>query len=122
MLKDEVNKLNLNDIYSLILFVIFQLKKLPEYAVLSELVYSVDQNSLLNLCKQFGGMTITIPTLDELNDVLDALLIYCYVNIENKSFDYAISLLNREQTNLDHVKEIYMQVVEVTTEYDFRRN
>lgn len=121
MLKDELNKLTNDDIYSLILFTIFQLKKLPEYAVLSELIYSVDRNSLLNLCKQFGGMTIKLPTLEELNTVVDGLLLYCYVQLEHKSIDDALLLLSKDTDNLDGVKKVYQQIGEVVSDYDFRR-
>lgn len=121
MLKDELNKLTNDDIYSLILFTIFQLKKLPEYAVLSELIYSVDRNSLLNLCKQFGGMTIKLPTLEELNTVVDGLLLYCYVQLEHKSIDDALLLLSKDIDNLDDVKKVYQQIGEVVSDYDFRR-
>lgn len=121
MLKDELNKLTNDDIYSLILFTIFQLKKLPEYAVLSELIYSVDRNSLLNLCKQFGGMTIKLPTLEELNTVVDGLLLYCYVQLEHKSIDDALLLLSKDIDNLDGVKKVYQQIGEVVSDYDFRR-
>ena len=122
MLKDDLNKLNTNDIYSLILFVILQLKQLPEYAVISELIYSVDKDSLLNLCHQFGGMTITIPTLDELNDVVDALLLYCYVNIEHKDIDYSLSLLNRSADASENIRDIYFKITSVISDYDFRRH
>ena len=64
-----MNKNNLlafdnTDIYSIILFIIFKIKKLPEYAALSELVYVLDKDSLLKLCEYFGGTTIKIPTIE----------------------------------------------------------
>lgn len=121
MLKDELNKLTTNDVYSLILFTIFQLKKLPEYAVLSELIYSLDRDSLLNLCKQFGGMTITIPTLDDLNVVVNALLLYCYVQLEHKTIEESLEILNKDQTTLEQIKSVYMQIGNVISDYDFRR-
>lgn len=121
MLKDELNKLSTNDIYSLILFVILQLKKIPEYAVLSELIYSVDHNSLLNMCKQFGGTTIKVPTLDELETIVDALLLYCYVNLEHKSYEDGINLVTSDSSKIDNIKCAYLQILEVISDYDFRR-
>ncbi len=121
MLKEELNKLNTNDIYSLILFAILQLKRIPQYAILSELIYSVDKDSLLNLCQQFGGMTITIPTLDELDDVVDALLLYCYVNLEHQDINDGLKLLNKDDEKLEDIKCIYNQILRVIADYDFRR-
>ena len=121
MLKEDLNKLSTNDIYSLILFAILQLRKDPNYAVLSELIYSVDENSLLNLCRHFGGMTITIPTTEELDTVINALLLYCYTQLEHKDFDYAITLLNKDDCDIDKVTEVYEHIIGIVADYDFRR-
>lgn len=121
MLKEDLNKLSTDDIYSLVLFAILQLKKAPEYSVLSELIYSLDRDSLLNLCKQFGGMTIKIPTLEELEDVIDALLLYCYVNIEHKTFEDGVAFLDKDDKDIDRIKDVYCGIVEVVSDYDFRR-
>ena len=43
------------DIYSLILFALFKLRDIPDYLVLSELVYVLDKDNLLKLCEYFGG-------------------------------------------------------------------
>lgn len=64
------------DIYSLILFALFKLRDIPDYLVLSELVYILDKDSLLKLCEYFGGTTIHIPTIDELESLLYSLLLY----------------------------------------------
>lgn len=121
MLKEDVSKLKTVDIYSLILFVIFQLHKVPEYAVLSELIYTVDKNSLLNLCKQFGGLTITIPTLEELDFVVDALLLYCYVNLEHKSLEEALSLLNIDKNQSKQLYNTYETLLATLKDFDFQR-
>lgn len=122
MIKDDLEKLSTNDIYSLILFVILQLKASPEYAVLSELIYSLDRDSLLNLCKQFGGMTIAIPTLDELNTIVDALLLYLYVNLEHKPFECGMALLDIDSKSVAKVTTAYHKIMEVISDFDFRRS
>lgn len=121
MLKEDLNKLNTDDVCSLVLFAILQLKRSPEYAVLSELIYSLDRDSLLNLCKQFGGMTLKIPTLDELDDVIDALLLYCYTNLEHKSFEDGVVLLDKDAKTTERIKTIYCNIIDVISDYDFRR-
>ena len=75
-IKEEVNKLKSQDIYSLMLFALFKLKDVPEYSSLSELVYILDKDSLLKLCEYFGGMTIKIPTIKELESMVYLLLLY----------------------------------------------
>jgi len=69
------------DIYSLILFALFKLRDIPDYLVLSELIYVLDKDSMLKLCEYFGGTTIHIPTIDELESILYSLLLYQYVDI-----------------------------------------
>ena len=121
MIKDELNKLSVSDIYSLILFAIFQLKKDPKYATLSEMIYVVDKESLLNMCKQFGGMTIRIPTLDDLNLMVNALLLYCYVNIEHKSLDEGLSLCCKDEIQKQDIIQVYSTIIDVISDFDFRR-
>ena len=121
VIKEDLDKLSTEDIYSLVLFAILQLKTSPEYAVLSELIYSLDRDSLLNLCKQFGGITITIPTLDELNAVIDALLLYVYVNLEHKPVEYGLALLDVDAQTSKEVIKIYSKINDVISGFDFRR-
>lgn len=120
MIKEELDKLTTNDIYSLILFAILQLRKSPEYAVLSELIYAVDRDSLLHLCKQFGGMTITIPTLEEMETVVNALLLYCYVNLEKQPIEKSLELCSNND-NREEILKVYNTIIEVISDYDFRR-
>ena len=72
----ELNNLKSQDIYSLILFALYKLREIPEYSTLSELAYIVDKENLLKLCEYFGGTTIHIPTIDELESILYSLLLY----------------------------------------------
>ena len=62
-------KLKYIDVYSLMLFAMFKLRDIPEYASLSEMVYILDKDSLLKLCEYFGGLTIKIPTIEELESI-----------------------------------------------------
>ena len=75
-IKEAVATLKETDIYSLMLFAMFKLRDIPEYSSLSELVYILDKDSLLKLCEYFGGTTIKIPTIEELETLLYALTIY----------------------------------------------
>ena len=106
-IKSELNNLKDSDIYSLILFILFKLKDKAEYSTLSELIYILDKESLLKLCEYFGGLTITIPKIDDLENIVYALLLYTYVNIDNLSIEESIKLLSKKSSNLDIIKSIY---------------
>ena len=84
-IKSKLDSLHLSDIYSLILFVMYKIQDIPEYAMLSELCYLLDGANLTRLLTYFAGKTITIPTEDEFANMSKALLLYQYVNIEGKS-------------------------------------
>ena len=86
----ELDNLRTKDIYSLILFALFKLKDLPEYSALSELAYILDKENLLKLCEFFGGMTITIPTMQELESIVYSLVLYQYVNIDGMEYNDAV--------------------------------
>ena len=117
---DALNALNKTDIYSLMLFTLYKMKEVPEYSTLSELCYVLDGDNLSKFLSYFGGMTITIPTLSEMRLLVQALLLYQYVNIEEGEFNEALKALADEFTE-DQIKEVYDKVVEVIRDYDFRR-
>ena len=107
------------DIYSLILFALFRLRDIPDYLVLSELVYILDKDSLLKLCEYFGGTTIHIPTIDELESILYSLLLYQYVDIEHMDYDKAIDLLGQKSSKLRKIKSDYVKLQSVLSNYSF---
>lgn len=59
--------------FSYLLELMPPLHEVPEYSWLPELFSIVGHERLLLLCKYAGGESIKIPTLDELNDSIDAL-------------------------------------------------
>ena len=117
-IKSELNKLRTKDTYSLLLFVLYKLKDIPEYSGVSELAYILDENNFLNLCEYFGGLTITIPTINELRDIVDALLIYQYVDIDGLDYNDAVIKIGFESSQLRHAKKIYTNIKEVIKEYN----
>ena len=71
--KDSLKQLNSSDTYSLILFCLYKIKNNEKYSTLSELAYVLDKDNLLKLCEYFGGLTIKIPTIDEIESLVQAL-------------------------------------------------
>lgn len=120
VIKEELNKLNKMDIYSLILFSLFKLRKIPEYSALSELVYILDKDSLLKLCEYFGGTTIKIPTIKELENLVYILVLYQYVNIEKMKYEDAVKIIGFNSSDLKRVKSDYKKLCDIIEEYDIK--
>jgi len=119
--KQEILKLKQTDIYSLLLFVLFKLRDLPEYSTLSELAYVIDKDNLLKLCEYFGGLTIKIPTINELQSIVYSLTIYQYVNVEGKTFKEALDLIGRpKDLELSQIKSDYFKIAGLMEEYSFK--
>lgn len=110
------------DIYSLILFALFKLRDIPDYLVLSELIYVLDKDSMLKLCEYFGGTTIHIPTIDELESILYSLLLYQYVNIQKMEYDKAVELLGQKSSKLRKIKSDYIKLESVLSNYSFNKD
>ena len=122
-IKTELDKLQKNDVYSVILFVLYQLHNIPEYSALSELAYVLDEQNLYNLCNAFGGCIIKIPTPAELKTITKALLLYQCVNVEGLDFNDALDLIDKESNDVSikDVKEAYQKVCSALSKYEFKQ-
>lgn len=118
-MKDELKKLNETDIYSLSLFLLYNLTEIPEYCTLSELPYLINREDLLTLCSYYGGMTIKIPTLDELDGVMKAILVYQETTLGNKTLGEVASSLGYDLKDGSFIK-IFKKLSEVLSKYEFK--
>ena len=118
-IKTELNNLQNADIYSLLLFTLYQCRHSNEYSALSELAYILDEKNLLSLCEYFGGMTITIPTIEELELLLCGLSVFKSINIDKLSVEYSLSMYASHKFSLDEIKTSYLQISEVMENYCF---
>ena len=116
-IKEELVKLKEMDIYSLILFSLFKLRDIPEYSTLSELAYILDKDNLLKLCEYFGGITIKIPTIDELESLVYSLVLYQYVDIDKMDYKDAINIIGHKSSDLRKVKSDYIKLKEILSKY-----
>ena len=116
-IKKELDNLKMNDTYSLILFVLYKIRDIDEYSVISELAYILDKEELLNLCEYFGGMTIRIPTINELESIINSLLLYQYVNIDGYSYDEAVDKIGFDSFQLRQVKKDYSKICSILDKY-----
>lgn len=118
-IKEELSKLKDTDVYSLILFALYKIKDVPEYSTLSELVYILDKDSLLKLCEYFGGLTIKIPTVDELVNLVYSLVLYQWVNIDGMDYEEAVKQIGHKSTDLRTVKSNYIELCKILDNYRF---
>lgn len=118
-ISQELNKLTESDIYSLMLFALYKTTELPEYSSLSQLSYILDKANLLKLCEYYGGTTIRIPTITELETLLNSLLVYQLVDIEGKSLETVLDDMRvKNGSNLD-IKRNYYVIKELLSKYNF---
>lgn len=118
---ESLNSLNKTDVYSMLLFTLYKMQDLPEYSTLCELCYVLDNDNLTKLLAYYGGMTIRIPTLQELRLVVQALLLYQYVNMENGDFSEALDAIGLEYP-VEEVKKVYQKLCDVIANYEFERS
>lgn len=122
-IRDSLNSLQLSDIYSLMFFILYKVQDVAEYATLSELCYLLDGNNILRLINYFAGKTITIPTENELTILVNALLLYQYVNIDGLGLADAHEKLNNLTAKQhDKVTELYVKMIPIITEYNIDRS
>ena len=118
-LKNDLDKLKMTDTFSLILFVLYKMRDVNEYSAISELAYILDKDSLLNLCEYFGGTTIKIPTIEELESIINSLLLYQYINIDGYSYNDAINKIGFDSFQLRQVKKDYTKICSILSKYSF---
>ena len=122
-IKKSLNNLHLSDIYSLILFILFKVQEIPEYAVVSELCYLLDGANMTRLLTYFAGKTVTFPTEAEMATVTNALLMYQYINIDGETFTAAQNkLVGLTQKEKDKVTELYVQILPIMKQYNIDRS
>lgn len=116
-IKENLLTLKDMDIWSLILFALYKLKDIPEYSTISEMAYVLDKDNLLKLCEYFGGLTIKIPTIDELELLVHSLVLYQYVNIDGMDYEKAIEIVGNDSADLRAIKSGYIKICEILSKY-----
>lgn len=116
-----LEELDKKDIYSLILFCLYKLKNNPNYSTLSELIYVLDNENFIKFINYYGGQTITIPTINDLNNILTSLL--ALEDLENSDLNLDV-ILKKLDVKISDKKQVAqnMQVLkELLNDYDFKR-
>ena len=121
-IKANLDKLHLSDIYSLMLFVLYKLQDVPDYATLSELCYLLDGANLTRLLTYFSGKTLQIPTQAEFANLSNALLMYQYVNIDGNTLTEAQEKLEDvTPKQKEQIMELYIKIIPIMKSYNIDR-
>ena len=118
-IKSELNSLKESDIWSLLLFSMYKLRDIPECSTLSELAFVLDKPNLLKLCEYFGGLTISIPTIEDLEIMLCALVMYSSIDINHESENVALAKLP-SNANVRKIKTYYRNLQTILSNYSFQ--
>lgn len=120
--KQSLDNLRLSDVYSLMLFALYKVQDIPDYAVLSELCYLLDGSNLNRLFTYFAGQTITFPTKDEMSIVTNALLLYQYVQIDGMAYnDAQEKLTDLTNSKRKKVTDLYLKLLPIMANYNIDR-
>lgn len=97
-------------VYTLALGLLYVLKEEEPYRNLSRIAFVLDRKSFDSLIDNLGGMTVTLPTREEVNAMLKALIYYQIRYLENKSVSEACRLSGasiKDITQVDlHARQI----------------
>lgn len=118
-IKSNIEKLNKEDIYSLMMILLFASRNNPKYSALNELAYLLDHDSFLNFIKYYGGQTIKVPTYDEMQNALKVLLLYQFYKIEHKDWHIALDMAGFEPSETFSAKRRLTKFVQVVDNEEF---
>ena len=119
MLNNDIKELKNEDFYSILLFVLFKLSNDPEYSSLSRLAYILDRDNLLKFCKMFGGLTIKVPTMEELEILCSGLLLYQKIDIEKQPADKVEESFDFDIYSKNELIGLYRKIRKVIKDYEF---
>ena len=120
--KTSLDNLHLSDVYSLMLFILYKVQDIPDYATLSELCYLLDGSNINRLFTYFAGQTVTFPTREEMSILSNALLLYQYVQIDGMTYtDGAEKLTGLTNSQRKQVLDLYLKLLPVMLEYNIDR-
>lgn len=88
----NLDRLSKEDSTSIAISLLYTLRGFPQYTITSELAYLLDQKSFINLLKYYGGKTIRIPSMEEIENIMKVLLLYQYYEVNHNSWSESLKL------------------------------
>lgn len=89
--------------YTLALGLLYVLKDEEPYRNLSRIAFVLDRKSFDSLIDNLGGMTVKIPTREEVDSMIKALVYYQVRYLENKSFSEACRLSGANLADINKI-------------------
>lgn len=83
---------------------------LSRYSRMPELYGELGRKAFLNLIRVFGGMTLHVPTEEELVKAIAEIHIYSEIRLNPSSNSIARQLANKYQCSTDDIRSIYLRV------------
>lgn len=115
---DKMKTLGYDSSFSYILFLLYKLSDDPKYATLSELPFLMNKENLLTFLDYYGGKTITLPTKQQLLNVISALSIMQQTSFKNLTDNEVEEMVS----DIQHKKEIlncYRDIQGILSRYEF---
>lgn len=100
----DLDRLSKEDTTSIAISLLYTLRGFPQYTITSELSYLLDQKSFINLVKYYGGKTIRIPSIDEIESILRVLLLYQYYEVNHNSWSDSLKLAGFEESEANSAR------------------
>ncbi len=117
MKKQYLDELNFSQLYNFILFVLYKLRNHPDFLVLSELMLLLDKDSVLTLFEYFGGMTLRIPKIEELQLVIKAMNVFIDVTFNKKTPEECFASIPKDDRK--DVARCYSMMSQLLANYNF---
>lgn len=117
--RTELDKMSSPDLYSMMMFALFKLTEDARYRTISQLSYILDKDSMLKLCQFYGGMTLKVPTIKELDNVLNAIFLFQAVDLEKKDYNEVLNSFDARLVDKRSIEECYHVVKELLNNYNF---
>ena len=118
-LKKNIEKLNKEDTYALMMVLLYASKNNPKYSALNELAYLMDEASFKNFIKYYGGQIIRVPTYEEMENSLKTLLLYQFYKVESQDWQTALKLAGFSPSETLSAKRRLIKFIEHIDDYEY---
>lgn len=118
---ESLKYLSKENTYSILGVMLYAASNNPNYALLNELAYLLDNQSFVNLLKYFEGQTITFPTWGETDRALKTLLVHQYYRIEGNSWKRSLELAGFAESESRVASTLLQNFERILGTRDFRK-
>jgi hypothetical protein len=116
----HLDSLNNMQTYTLALFALYNFRQDSGYLVSSELACILDKDNFIKIVQHFGGTTIKIPTIDDINLMVKALLLYEMVDIEGNDFEQTVNTISKDSNiSVYNLTKVYDSLCDTMSCYNF---